>query len=394
MDIMINHPGKYRFQWRSLASDDMSQPTVTDNNDSWLRFVDADEFYGELNGQVLCPQGGQSVPCANGYVHGASSDGWLKVFKNNPGWTWQTRTSDFEDFNVIVEFNEAKVYTLEVSARSDHHLIDKMVLWRTSGNEPYESEMDAFAETSCSASGPTPEPTPEPTPNPTPEPTVAVGGGGSGPSCDFQTELITVGASSIPVLSIEAEEFVLTDDWHTKTLISGYLGSSYIVWEGATYYNDPGFATLSMDIMINHPGKYRFQWRSLASDDMSQPTVTDNNDSWLRFVDADEFYGELNGQVLCPQGGQSVPCANGYVHGASSDGWLKVFKNNPGWTWQTRTSDFEDFNVFVEFNEAKVYTLEISARSDEHLIDKMVLWRTDGDTPSESDMNAFAETSC
>ena len=43
----------------------------------------------------------------------------------------------------------------------------------------------------------------------------------------------------------------------------------------------------------------------------------------------------------------------------------------------TSTNDHDPFNIYVEFDSAGIYTVEISGRSDGHAIDRMVLYHSD-----------------
>ena len=167
---------------------------------------------------------------------------------------------------------------------------------------------------------------------------------------------------------IEAENLNYTGtDWSLKTDFPGYTGVGYLSWDGPTYYNTPGEGLLTTTIQINTPGTYRFRWHSKVGNGNSS---TDHNDSWLRFPDASDFYGEQNGARIYPNDtGQSPNPV-----GASSDGWFKIYiSGTTDWTWSTNTSDHDAHDIYVEFDTAGVYTMEISGRSTDHLIDRITL---------------------
>ncbi|MDT0607806.1 Ig-like domain-containing protein [Croceitalea rosinachiae] len=121
--IQINSPGTYLFRWRSKVGEGNNS---TESNDSWLRFPDADDFFGEKNnGSIVYPNGSGKTPNPNG----SSSDGWFKVFlSGTTDWTWSTNTSDNDSHKIYVSFDKPGTYTLEIAGRSNHHLLDRIVL--------------------------------------------------------------------------------------------------------------------------------------------------------------------------------------------------------------------------------------------------------------------------
>lgn len=166
---------------------------------------------------------------------------------------------------------------------------------------------------------------------------------------------------------IEAESLNTVSGWVNKTSESGFTGSGYIDWQGADSFNTPGNGMITAKIKINTPGKYLFRWRSKVGEGTNP---TESNDSWLRFPDADDFYGQKGGSKVYPRGIGKTP----NPLGASSDGWLKVFlSGTTDWTWTSRTSDNDARDIYVEFDAAGTYIMEISGRSKHHLIDRIVL---------------------
>lgn len=169
-------------------------------------------------------------------------------------------------------------------------------------------------------------------------------------------------------ITIEAENLVVAStNWNVKTVFANYTGTGYLSWDGSNNLNSPGSGLITTKIKINTPGRYRFQWRSKIGVGSNS---TEHNDSWLRFPDADDFYGEKNGNRIYPKGIGKTPNPNG----SSSDGWFKVYlSGSTNWTWATSTSDNDAHQIFVEFDTAGVYTMEISGRSQFHLIDRISL---------------------
>lgn len=66
VNIQINTVGTYQFVWRSrIATGD----NKTEHNDTWLRFPDADDFYGQRDGSIV-------------YSKDSGKEGWFKVYMN------------------------------------------------------------------------------------------------------------------------------------------------------------------------------------------------------------------------------------------------------------------------------------------------------------------------
>lgn len=176
------------------------------------------------------------------------------------------------------------------------------------------------------------------------------------------------------VVIIEVESAITYGDWVLDTTKVGYTGQGYLRFTGSDYFNTPGNSLLKYEIVIEKTGKYRFQWHSLIAVGQSN---TEHNDSWLRFKDASDFYGEKNGQKVWPKGVGKTP----NPEGSSADGWMKIYQNNlNNWTWVTRTSDRDPHEIFVEFDSVGVYTLEISGRSNGHAINRLALYHSEANS--------------
>ncbi|MEM7792259.1 MAG: carbohydrate-binding protein, partial [Verrucomicrobiota bacterium] len=62
-----------------------------------------------------------------------------------------------------------------------------------------------------------------------------------------------------------------------------------------------------------------------------------------------------------------------------SDGWHKVYRNGDtsSWTWQASNQDFDALALFWNLQAGETYSLQISARSVGHAIDRVTLWNRD-----------------
>ena len=199
-----------------------------------------------------------------------------------------------------------------------------------------------------------------------------------------QIEEETPSSCEVP-LFIEEDKFVKgdfevisdTNGWDLEKEIGDYEGEGYLVWKGNNNFSTTGIAKLTYKIQITNPGIYRFIWRSRITEGDSN---TEANDTWLRFPDADDFYGmKLSGEIVYSKGSGKTPLPEG----AGSGGWFKVYMNTLGqWAWRSTTSDRDPHNIFVEFKNPGKYTMEISARSAYHAIDRFVLFQLDIPQPT------------
>lgn len=167
---------------------------------------------------------------------------------------------------------------------------------------------------------------------------------------------------------MEAENLTVPSSWAKQSSFSGYTGSGYISWIGPEYFSTFGNGLISTKIFINSPGVYRFQMRSRVGNGNS---ATEHNDTWVRFPDASDYFA-LKGSgttKIFPKGSGKSP----NPAGAGGNGWFKIYMNSLSWTWNTLTSDNDPHDIYVQFNSSGVYTMELSARSAFHLIDRLVL---------------------
>jgi len=168
---------------------------------------------------------------------------------------------------------------------------------------------------------------------------------------------------------IEAETGTgINSNWSKRTNIGGFTGSSYLRYVGPDSFTTPGRNTISYKFQIKTPGTYRFVWRNRIARGNNR---TEHNDGWVRFPDAANFYGQRGNSRIFPRGTGKGP----NPEGASRDGWFKAYTNDLGeWTYQTVTSDFDPHEIFVRFNNAGVYTVQVSGRSNGHAIDRLILF--------------------
>ena len=192
-------------------------------------------------------------------------------------------------------------------------------------------------------------------------------GDGSGENCDPQDYIFQ---ESDGFVLAEIERNAYSDPWDVGSEEAGYSGDGYVVWTGTQYLGSPGNGLTTFKIEINSPGTYEFAWNTSVTIGNSG---TDHNDTWLRFPDADDFFAQNGGSVVYPHGSGKTP----NPAGAGADGWFKVYRsgNDLSFKWQAYTFDNNPHKIYVTFNSAGTYTLEISARSTGHAIDKFVLFQ-------------------
>ncbi|WP_026810752.1 malectin domain-containing carbohydrate-binding protein, partial [Arenibacter latericius] len=175
---------------------------------------------------------------------------------------------------------------------------------------------------------------------------------------------------------MEMENLIFGANWSEETSETGFTGNGYLNNQ-VDNFNTPGNGTITTKVNITTPGVYRFQWHNKIGTIAPSNPNTEHNDAWLRFPDADDFFssGATTGvePKKYPGGSGKTPVVNG----ATSGGWFKVYTNTIAWNWDTQTSDNELQYVFVQFDNPGEYTMEISSRSEGHLIDRATLHKVD-----------------
>ena len=173
------------------------------------------------------------------------------------------------------------------------------------------------------------------------------------------------------IISVEFETVEGDLEWERGDTLNDFEGTGYLRWNKEDNFNTPGVGTLVYKLNITTPGTYQFVWRSRISEGDSQ---SEGNDSWLRFSDATDFFGRRDGSTVYPKGLGKTPVPEG----SSSDGWFKIYMNRVGeWLWRSNTSDNDPHNIFVKFDDAGIYTMEVSGRSKFHALDRFVLFLED-----------------
>ena len=187
------------------------------------------------------------------------------------------------------------------------------------------------------------------------------------------------------LVSVEFEKAEFSGDWTMKSDGNSYSGEGYMVWEGTQHLSQPGNGRATFMIKISNAGTYQFVWNSAVK---TGNNGTDHNDTWLRFGDADNFYAKKGNSVVYPNDSGKTP----NPEGASKDGWFKIYRsgNNLDFKWQSSTFDNNGHEVFVVFENAGIYLMEVSARSSGHAIDKFVLFK---DSLTQEEATTRAELS-
>ncbi len=155
---------------------------------------------------------------------------------------------------------------------------------------------------------------------------------------------------------------------------NGAIGS-YVEWTQNPLFNSPGTGVISAKVFISQPGTYQFSWRSSIR---AGNSTTDDNDSWLK-IEANNFYGVKDQSIVCPKGkAASNRCVGSDPQGSGANGWFKIYRSGGmvgDWKWQASTSDNDAHQIFADFDQIGNYTILVSARSANHGLDRMALYR-------------------
>ncbi len=190
-------------------------------------------------------------------------------------------------------------------------------------------------------------------------------------------------------IKVEFENAVLPSEWQLKTT-NNASGKGYGVWTGSQSLGKPGNGLIEFKLDIKTSGIYRFLWNSAVTEGNNG---SDHNDSWLKFPNASDFYGEKNGNKIYPKDSGKTPNPKG----ASADGWFKIYRsgNDLDFKWQALTSDNDSHKIYVEFKKSGIYTMQVSARSTGHAIDQFILFQETKYTQKEATEKAtFSEIKC
>ncbi len=179
------------------------------------------------------------------------------------------------------------------------------------------------------------------------------------------------------LLIVEMENLPSIGEWKSASTSLENRTIQYLYSE-TEYFQNPGNQLLTYIIRINNPGMYKFIWHSKVGEGSSP---TDYNDTWLRIPDADDFFAQnFEEQVLHPKGVCEANCPNG----TGADGWFKVYSHGTtDWTWTAKTSDHDPHEIFARFDEAGTYTVQVSARSSYHFLNRFVMYQPEKYTEAE-----------
>lgn len=193
------------------------------------------------------------------------------------------------------------------------------------------------------------------------------------------------------ILIVEMESVNHGSGWRGETSVNGFTGNSYIRWAGGNKFSNPESGLTEYKIKINNAGTYHFRWHSKI---MHGTEATESNDSWLRIPDASDFFARNDTSVKYPKGGKFVQ-SEIITNGSSSNGWMKVYSSGTtSWTWSCRTSDHDPHEIYAAFDTAGVYTVQISGRSENHALDRFVLFNDDKYSVAEATNEDLLETKC
>ena len=188
---------------------------------------------------------------------------------------------------------------------------------------------------------------------------------------------------------IEAESKI-AGSWSLRNL-PGASGGQALYYAGSNQFNNPGTSAITYTLRVNNPGLYRVQLRSQIGviSTGPEPATSEHNDTWLR-INGAEFFGQNGNSIVWPRGSGRTPI----VAGSSGDGWLKAYTNQLGWTWNTFTNDGPGHSIFVRFTSAGTYNVQISGRSRDHIVDRIVLYQQALFSTSQATDLSRAETAC
>ena len=203
-------------------------------------------------------------------------------------------------------------------------------------------------------------------------------------ACDNPTDFVF--NENAGLVSVEFEDAEFSGDWTLKSDGNSFSGKGYMVWQGDQHLHEPGTGVATFKIKINNSGTYQFLWNSAVK---TGSNSTDHNDTWLRFADADDFYAKSGNSIVYPKDSGKTP----NPEGATKDGWFKVYRSGGDldFIWNALTYDNNGHSVFVVFDAPGTYTMEVSARSSGHGVDKFVLFN-DSMTAAEAIENTEPST--
>jgi len=146
--------------------------------------------------------------------------------------------------------------------------------------------------------------------------------------------------------------------WASPGSPSGFSGDGFLRWNGPNYFNSPGNAVLTYQILASNPGEYIVRLRNRHDD----PDPTMENDTWIRM---------------------------------NNGPWIKMFSNNPStpgnWNWESRFELPGPTYTDARFDiNSGLNTLQFSARSQGFMMDRIHLFLpgTQGGTSLSTPLSA------
>lgn len=183
------------------------------------------------------------------------------------------------------------------------------------------------------------------------------------------------------ILTVEMESTKIAGTyWVEKNEITDYTGTGYIEYQGGDATGIPGRSEIAYTFKITNPGRYSFKARAYR-------TTHYDNDVWVRF----------------PQGGVMTKI-NGDSSGSKDDEWFKFMIGEQGnWAYFMKTQYAGTpgetlHDVYVDFPEPGVYTVQFAGRATGFKLDRFTLYSTSGfygmnpDNPESSKENCQSYT--
>ena len=160
-------------------------------------------------------------------------------------------------------------------------------------------------------------------------------------------------SDGLVVIEAESQDSGLRFDFGDT--ITGFKGTGYLRGN-INSFNTGGLGTITYPFRINQSGNYQFAYRSRIGAGTSN---TDNNDTFFRLVDS-------AGNPVAPVPNQNV---------VTSGSWYKVYMNTTsGWSHQASNKDNDPHSLSWVLESGKEYAIEMSVRSRDHLVDRVILW--------------------
>ncbi len=179
------------------------------------------------------------------------------------------------------------------------------------------------------------------------------------------------------VVVIEMEHASVLNQYWTIQTGAGSLGDGYIQYEGPDHMNaHQDNKTMTYNVQISTPGTYQFLWKTRRG--FNSQSFDGANDSWLK-INADDFYGMKNGsKVECKGDFMKVWIQKDEF---SLDCWGEHHGQN-------------SLVIYAQFDVAGEYTIDVSGRSQGHVIDRMALFMDGKKAIATDNTTPESETGC